>query len=161
MKRASPTAGYSSQPQPLASYAALFLSFMSLLGGALPMLWKSKRSLPARGRFSDFLLLAIATHKMSRLLAKDRIFSPLRAPFTRYEKSAGEGEVEESARGNGMRRAIGELVTCPYCISPWSAGVLLVLRQVAPRFARLICVLLALTAGAHFLHHAYVKTRPE
>ena len=51
------------------------------------------------------------------MVAKDRVTAPLRAPFTRFEKSAGSGEVEEAARGSGLKGGIGELVSCPYCMS--------------------------------------------
>ena len=36
-----------------------------------------------------------ATRKVSRLLAKDKVTSALRAPFTRFLDPAGHGELEE------------------------------------------------------------------
>ena len=50
--------------------------------------------------WSDVVLLRIATHKLSRVVAKDLVTSPFRAPFVRFETSAGAGEVEEEARGD-------------------------------------------------------------
>ena len=71
------------------------------------------RELPERPRAADLLLAGVATHKLSRLLTKDRVTSFIRAPFTRYEQPAGHGEVEEEPRGSGLRLAIGELLVCP------------------------------------------------
>ena len=56
------------------------------------------------------MLLGVATHKLSRLIATDTATSPLRAPFTRYEGGAGVNEVSETPRGEGPRRAFGELI---------------------------------------------------
>ena len=46
--------------------------------------------------------------------------SPLRAPFTRYEGTAGPAEVMEEVRSTGgLRHSIGELITCPFCLDVW------------------------------------------
>ena len=63
----------------------------------------------------DLLLVGIATHKLSRLLAKDKVTSFIRAPFTRYQEPSGQGEVEEEPYGHGLHLAVGELLVCPYC----------------------------------------------
>ena len=69
------------------------------------------------------MLISIATHKLSRLLAKDSVTSPLRAPFTRYAEPGGAAEVNEEVRdqGSSIRHSIGELVTCPFCLAVWVA----------------------------------------
>ena len=38
----------------------------------------------------------------------------LRSPFTRYTGEAQPSEVSEEPRGRGLRRAVGELLVCPY-----------------------------------------------
>jgi Protein of unknown function (DUF1360) len=92
--------------------------------------------------------------------AKDRVRAPLRAPFTRYEKSAGSGEVEETARGIGLKGVIGELVSCPYCMSVWVASGLLLLFIINRRVARLVCKLLTMVTASHFLHRFYMRMEP-
>src|SRR5689334_19117500 len=64
----------------------------------------------------DTALLGVATHKASRMLAKDAVTSPLRAPFARFEEPTGMSEVNESVRGHGVQHAVGELATCPFCL---------------------------------------------
>ena len=74
-------------------------------------------------RPADVVLLSIATHKLSRLLSKDAVTSPLRAPFTRYDHPIGSGEVTEQVRdqGSSTRHAVGELLSCPFCLAVWVA----------------------------------------
>lgn len=81
----------------------------------------SGRRLPDRISPSDLALLSVATHKISRLIAKDPVTSPLRAPFTRFAGTSGEAELAEEVRGQGPRKAVGELVTCPFCLGQWVA----------------------------------------
>src|SRR5438034_11399668 len=94
------------------------------------------RRLPDRLTWSDLALIAVATHKLSRQLAKDPVTSPLRAAFTRYTGTSGEAEVAEEVRGRGMRKALGELVTCPFCLGQWVATVGVFGLLVAPRPTR-------------------------
>ena len=59
---------------------------------------------------------------MARLVSKDAITSPLRVPFTTYRESGGPGKVMEDVRQDGqLRHAVGELVSCPLCLSVWVA----------------------------------------
>ena len=60
-------------------------------------------------RFADLPTIGVASHDIARVLARDRIATVLRAPFA-------SGEAAQYPRGSGLRRAIGELVTCPHCL---------------------------------------------
>ena len=102
-------------------------------------------------------LVTVATSKASRLIAKDRVTSTVRAPFTRYEDDAGPGEVDESARGRGLRRAIGELLICPYCVGMWISAAFAAGLIVAPRFTRWFAAVLTALFGADLLQIAYKK----
>jgi hypothetical protein len=107
----------------------------------------------------DLLLVALATHKISRLVAKDAVTSPLRAPFTRFQGHAGDAEVEEEVLGSGPRKAIGELVTCPFCVGPWAALVFLTGRTFAPALTQTLAGGLSAVAVADFLHLAYAAAQ--
>ena len=99
------------EARPLGSYIVLVTIFNAMFAGFLLLLRSSKRELPVRISMGDILLLAVGTQKLSRLLTKDQVTSFYRAPFARYEGAASGAEVNESPRGTGMQRAIGELVT--------------------------------------------------
>src|SRR2546423_8399389 len=100
----------------LAFYLA---SVSALMGIAI-----EKDLVPKKPRLIELVFLGIATHKLSRIVAKDRITSILRAPFVSYIRSAGAGEVEEEPRGRGIQRGIGQLISCPFCLATWCATVL-------------------------------------
>jgi hypothetical protein len=123
---------------PLAGYASIVAVFNLLFAGFLAVLGFRKQPLPERIGWGDILLLGLGTYRLSRLLAKDSVTSFLRAPFTQFEKATGGGEVEESPRGTGLRHAIGELVTCPFCLGQWVAAFFLYGLVLAPRLTRLI-----------------------
>src|SRR3954451_9945575 len=129
-----PTAGHSAQHRPLAAYGAIAAAFNGAFAAGLVAARRADR-LPERYRAGDVALLAGATAKLSRLVAKDRVTRAFRAPFTEYEADSGYGEVEESARGTGMRRAIGELLICQYCVSQWVAAGVVVGHALARRGA--------------------------
>src|SRR4051794_6404528 len=126
--------------------------FNALCGG---LLIGFRSRLPERFSAGDLALLTVGTHKLSRLIAKDKVTSPLRAPFARYEEDAGPSEVSESPRGSGLRRAIGELITCPFCIGQWIAAAGLFGLLLAPRTTRFVASIFAIVAGSDFLQVAY------
>jgi hypothetical protein len=93
----------------------------------------------------------------SRLISKNSVTSPLRAPFTEYVEPGAPAEVNEKARGTGVRRTVGELVTCPFCVSVWTTATYLAGLTLLPRTTRLVAGGLTSLAAADFLHLAYTS----
>jgi hypothetical protein len=116
---------------------------------------RSGKGFPEKIGAGDLALAGVATHKLSRVIAKDRVTAPLRAPFTEFEEEGGPGEVEESPRGSGMRRAIGELLVCPFCLAQWVATALLGGLAVFPRATRFVCSIFAAVTISDFLQIFY------
>ncbi|SFO99557.1 Protein of unknown function [Amycolatopsis arida] len=136
-----------------------YLVVLGTYGGLAAALTAGGRALgvrlPERIGLGDTVLLSVATHKASRVLAKDTITSPLRAPFTRYEAPAGESELQESVRGDGAQHAIGEMITCPFCLGVWIATGLTAGMVAAPRPTRLVSTVLTVVAAADVLQIGY------
>ncbi len=107
----------------------------------------------------DVTQLAVATHRVSRTIAKDPVTSPIRAPFTQYEGLSGPSELHETVRNDGWRHSVGELLTCPMCLAQWVATTFALALIVAPRQARLVMATFTAVAGADFLQHAYAKAQ--
>ncbi|HEY1814576.1 MAG TPA: DUF1360 domain-containing protein [Kofleriaceae bacterium] len=149
--RYSPT-----EATPLAAHATLMTIWAA---GMTTFLATCADRLPKQIPWRDLALMSIATHKLARIATKDRVTSPLRAPFVRYQKSTGSGEVAERARGHGMQRAIGELVTCPLCIAPWIAGALGIGFVLAPRVTRFVAGVFAAVAVSDSLQHIYAAEK--
>ncbi len=143
---------------PLAGYAGLLGAFNAGVTGLLLAAENSKRPVDGRGgervALGDLLLLGVATHKLSRVIASDRVTAPLRAPFVEYEKPAGTSEVKEHVRGTGAQRAMGDLLTCPYCLSPWVAAALAAGMIFRPRATRILSGIFAVATISDLLHSA-------
>jgi hypothetical protein len=141
--------------KPLASYAILIAVWGSAFGGALAA---CRRRLPSALSLGDLLLIGTATHKLSRTITRDRVTAPVRAPFTAEVGPGPGGEVKEKARGRGLQRAIGDLVTCPYCTGPWVAGALVCGLVAAPRPTRLLAGVFTAVTISDFIRQAYQAT---
>jgi hypothetical protein len=111
--------------------------------------------LPEGPALGDLLLVGVASHKLSRLIGKDKVTAPLRAPFTELEGSGGPGELEERSRGTGARKAIGELIICPYCLGLWVVAAFSLGLLFAPRLTRFVAAVFAALTMADFLQIAY------
>jgi hypothetical protein len=145
------------EEHPLGGYAALMGVFVTAAGAFSVWVRRSGRELPERIAPGDLALITLATHKASRLVAKDRVTAAVRAPFTQFEAKGGPAEVEEQARGSGLRRAIGELLICPYCLGMWIAAAFAAGLTVAPRPTRWMAAVLSAHFGSDVLQVAYKK----
>jgi Protein of unknown function (DUF1360) len=141
--------------KPMGSHLALVVIYNGVVGAFLALRARSGKGFPGRIGLGDVLLAGIATHKLSRVIAKDRVTAPLRAPFTEFQEEGGPGEVEETPRGTGMRRAIGELLVCPYCLAQWVATALLAGLAIVPRATRFVCSIFAAVTISDFLQMLY------
>jgi hypothetical protein len=103
----------------------------------------------------DVVLVAAATHKLARLIAKASITSALRAPFTRYISPDGPAELHEEVPGHGLRHAVGELITCPFCLAVWLATGFTFGFVFAPPATRLVATTMTAVAAADFLQFGY------
>src|SRR2546430_9511339 len=139
-------AGYApGQGRPLRGYLLTMAAYAGLTGTLAGLARLTGRTAPERISGLDVMLISCATHKVSRLLAKDSVTSPLRAPFTRYEGTTGDAELGEQVRGTGVGHSVGELVSCPFCLGGWvatgvGAGLVLAARVTPPAPATLPAV---------------------
>jgi hypothetical protein len=143
---------------PIRGYAAMLVAFAGSFA-ALALSARFAGRLPRRISASDTLLLGVATHKLTRIVTRERVTIPLRVPFTRYRGRDGAGEVNEEPRGDELQRAVGSLVTCQYCAGPWIATGLSAGLLFAPRVTRLACSVFAMVAISDFLHQGYAAAR--
>jgi Protein of unknown function (DUF1360) len=153
----NPVAGYADPEErpPLLPYLGFMSIFGTLLGGALAVARRQGRELPDRTPAGQLLLIGTASHKLSRIVAKDKVTSPLRAPFTELEGKGGPAELEERSRGTGLRKAVGELLICPFCLNLWVIAAFSVGLLFAPRLSRFVASLFAALTIADFLQIAY------
>ena len=153
-------AGYApGQGRPLRGYLATLGAYAGLATGLVGLARLTGRRAPERVSTQDVVLMSIATHKVSRLLAKDAVTSPLRAPFTRYEGTSGDAELGEEVRGTGLRHSVGELISCPFCLSVWVATGFAAGLVFAPRFTRLAAATFTAVAASDALQLGYAAAQ--
>jgi Protein of unknown function (DUF1360) len=141
---------------PEGAFGALIAAYAGATGAFVAWRQLSGRGLPDRYEAGDLALLGIATHKASRLLSRDKVTAPLRRPFARYEDESDlPSELSERPRGRGLRKAVGELVVCPYCVSQWVGTGFATGLVTSPRVTRFVASTLAVISIADFLHTAY------
>jgi Protein of unknown function (DUF1360) len=150
-------AGYAPPQErpPLAAYATFATAFHAAMAGAVVAARRSGRDLPQRVDAGDVVLIGTASYKLSRLVSKKKITAFVRAPFTELEGKGGPAELEEKPRGHGLRRAVGELLICPYCLGLWASGAFHAGLLFAPRTTRFSASVLAAMSIADFLQIAY------
>lgn len=137
--------------RPLPEYAALTAAFGAVLGGFLLL---ARRRLPDRIGLVDILGTGLASYKVGRLVAKDEVTTWVRAPVT-------EDPDATQPKRQGVERAIGELVTCPYCVGVWVASGLSYGLVLFPRQTRLVNAIFGAQAIADFLNAGFVRLRDE
>ena len=150
-------AGYAPPEErpPLAAYATFATVFHVAMAGAVAAAKRSGRDLPQRVEAGDVALIGTASYQLSRLISKKKVTAFVRAPFTELEGKGGPAELEEKPRGSGARRALGELLVCPYCLGLWASGGFHAGLLFAPRATRFSASVLTAMALADFLQVAY------
>ncbi|MFG3506686.1 DUF1360 domain-containing protein [Streptomyces sp. NPDC047821] len=140
--------------RPLGGYLAALAGYGAYVAGWAAAVRRSGAAPPGRAEPWDVALTAVATFRLSRLLTKSAVTSPLRAPFTTYHGPQGPAELDERPR-DGARKTAGELMTCPFCMSVWVGTALTASRVLWPRATRAAVAIMATVAGADALQLAY------
>jgi hypothetical protein len=148
------SSGHFHDPRPLKSYVGIMASYGGLTA-ALTLLLRRERFRVRPLSPWNFLLYALAAEHLSRLISKDSVTSAVRKPFTEFKGPAGEGEVNEEVIGSGPRHAIGELLTCPFCLDQWVTTGLVAGSVAAPTITTAIVSVSALARAADYLHLLY------
>ena len=134
------------------TYVTLVSLFLGLLGIFVSRERKARPVFDPQPR--DIILIALATFRAGRVAAYERVTQPFRDPVTETvpdEYDAGQNVVAE---GTGVRKAIGELVSCPICVGTWVASGLVYGLRIAPGPTRLVAAILGISGLAEVLNAA-------
>jgi hypothetical protein len=142
------------EQRPLRGYLAIAGAYTAAVAvGSLAVRTRGQRLPHIATR--DVALIGCATFQLSHMLAKRPIASPLRAPFTVFDGVTGPAELQEEVRGDGLRHAVGELLTCPFCLAHWVATAFGFAFVLAPEPTRVVAALLSAEALANFAQLAH------
>jgi hypothetical protein len=136
---------------PYEAYAAIMGTFAGGLAAAGALSRLLDRD-PQCQDALDLTVLAVATFKAARTLARDEVTSFIREPFVRGHAHEGD---EEPVETGDLHQAIGELVTCSRCVGTWAAAGLTTTQVLAPRFGRLLTWSLAAAGINDFLQAGF------
>ncbi|HEU4676753.1 MAG TPA: DUF1360 domain-containing protein [Motilibacteraceae bacterium] len=148
------------EDRPLKGYATAMATYLGGVGTLALAGRLAGARLPERVEPWDVALISVATHRIARTLSKDAVTSPLRAPFNRYDGPSAPSELHEEVRREDPEgHALGELLSCPFCLAVWvgtafGAGIAL-----APRATRLVAATFSAVAAADFLQYAYAAAQ--
>ncbi len=134
-----------------ADYVALEVVFATALAGVVALTTRRTRNKVAPISRAELPALAVATFALADVVSKERISTWLREPFV--IESADHRPLEPA--GSGIRRAIGELLTCSRCAGTWSALGLLGLRTAFPTAGKVTVNVLALTGANDMLQAGF------
>src|SRR3954452_11273713 len=142
--------------RPLAGDLGAMGVYLGAVTAGIAAVRASGRPLPDRIPVGDGLLLTVATFRLARRLAKDPVTSPLPAPFTQFQGPSGHAEIAEEVREHGgIKHAVGELLTCPFCLAQWVGTALVFGYVTAPRATRLAALTMTTVAGSDVLQFLY------
>ena len=135
-----------------ATYAGLTGLFLSLLTAFA--LREQKEHTELELHPFDLALLGLATLRLGRLAAYDKVLETFRLPVAETKPDeSGAGETVEP-KGWGVQRAFGEMISCPICIGTWIAAALVYGLSIAPRPTRALMAIMSAVGIAEVLNGA-------
>lgn len=140
------------QTEQRAAYVTLSGMFMTLFAAFAT---RTRRREVLRLQPFDLLLLSLSTFRLSRLVSYDKVLEPYRAPFTETVPDASGAGKTTRPTGQGVRRAIGELLACPICSGTWIAAGLVYALGVAPNSTRAFLAIMSSIGSAEILNAAH------
>lgn len=139
--------GRADSPTESSDYGALNLTYLTLFAAVVAA---TSRRADIRGR--DLPSLGLATFALSKTVAKEKVMTWVREPFV--EESEEHRPV--APRGEGLRHAVGELLTCTRCAGAWAALAVVGVRAASPRGGRVVTAVLASSAINDFLQAGFL-----
>ena len=92
----------------------------------------------------------------ARRIAKDPVTAPCGRRSRPSRAPSGHAEVAEEVREHGgAKHAVGELLTCPFCLAQWVGTGFVFGYATAPKATRLAALTMTMVAGSDVLQFAY------
>lgn len=116
--------------------------------------WSRK---PEQIGIKDWFLLTLATFRMSRLVAYDTVMQTYREPVVEVvPHDSGAGDTTQARRETtGIKRALGELISCPICNGTWISAGLVYGLCLAPNYTRTLMTVMSAVGAAEILNGAF------
>ena len=143
---------------PIGAYATLVGVFSIVFTLFLLIVRLTGRELPERVKLADLALLGVAAHKLSYIVSNASVMSFLRAPVTELQEVKSPTNLDEEPRGDGLQKALGNLLTCHFCLGMWVTAFFSYGLVLAPRATRFVASIFSILAISDFTHQNYKRT---
>ena len=134
-------------PTQPSDYAALNAAWAAMATG---LLLASTEDAPPAG---ELPVLGLAAFTVTKALAKEKVGVWVREPLV-HETAEGR-----PPKGEGIRAALGELITCTRCLGTWSSLGIVGLRVLRPREGRIVASILASAGINDWLQTGFTLAR--
>jgi hypothetical protein len=116
--------------------------------------WRRKAE---RLDLKDWGLLTLATFRMSRMVAYDKVMQTYRSPVVEVvPHDSGAGETTQAKPGTtGIKRALGELISCPICNGTWISAGLVYGLCLAPNYTRTLINVMSVMGAVEIMNAAF------
>jgi len=104
--------------------------------------------------FFQFVLLALASFRLTRLFVFDKITEFIRNPFfneVEEENEQGVKEVYYLPKETPIKKFFGELLSCYWCTGIWSSTGLVLIFYLLPTYSKPVILVLAIAGLASIL----------
>lgn len=142
---------------PIGAYATLVGVFSAIFAVFLLLTRLTGRRLPERIKLADLTLLGVAAHKLSYIVSNASVMSFVRAPVTELQEVKSPTNLDEEPRGEGLQKALGNLLTCHFCLGMWVAAFFSYGLVLLPRPTRFVAGMFSVLTVSDFLHQTYKR----
>lgn len=104
--------------------------------------------------YLNLTLLVLASFRLTRLIVFDKITEFIRRPFfdeMEEENEDGDSEVYYIPKKKGLKKFIGDLLSCYWCTGIWVSTGLVVLNYLTPSNVTPLILILAVAGLASIL----------
>ena len=108
----------------------------------------------------QFIIFALASFRLTRLIVHDKITQFIRNPFHKEIEETDENgntEIYIEIKGKGVRAWIGELLSCYWCTGVWCSAFLYGIWLIWPSSAEPLLIILAIAGAAGIIETIVTK----
>ncbi|MCU0507132.1 MAG: DUF1360 domain-containing protein [Anaerolineae bacterium] len=118
---------------------------------------------PGQIGLKDWGLLALATFRLSRMLAYDKVMETYRAPVVETVPHDSGAGLTTQARSDatGFKKALGEMIACPICNGTWISALLVYGMCFAPNLTRTLVTIMSAVGASEIMQAAFEKIQWE
>lgn len=118
--------------------------FVGLMTAQMLSLWKLESD-PSLD-LTDFILITLATYRITQLFVYDQVGTFIRDLFVDIKEH--KGQLVRTKKAFGLERALSDIFSCPWCFSLWGGSVFVWAYLMFPAVMIYVALILAISSLA-------------